>query len=67
MVTTRIILCPRCGGKGQIFMSELDDYHKGTYYEWYEPCLPCEGNGRLVEETTITTRKLVKEKEGRND
>lgn len=61
----KIILCTTCHGKGVIEHEELTNYHKREYDSWFETCRTCEGNGRVVEITTITHQPIPKYEVGR--
>lgn len=52
-MTTEIIICNNCNGKGTTVSKELEDYHHGTYNYTVETCSICKGSGRLIK--TITT------------
>jgi hypothetical protein len=48
-----IIICARCKGKGTVEVSELEDYHHGTYNITDEECSLCKGSGRMKQTTIV--------------
>ena len=61
MRSSKIIICDVCKGSGKLEQSEIEDYHHNDYIFWDEKCLSCNGYGRLIETTEVTTRKMTNE------
>lgn len=54
--------CPNCGGTGKVLRDEFfDATNEGSTFEMEnEPCLMCEGTGRVIKEsmpTDLTSRR----------
>ena len=59
--TSKIIICHDCNGSGKNECNELADYHHNVYNYWDIKCETCDGHGRLLETTLVSTRKLTNE------
>lgn len=60
-VSNKVVICEPCQGTGLVRREELEDYHRNEYRVWTEPCPRCEGQGRVLEETTVQLLRLVPE------
>lgn len=57
-MATEIRICEKCKGTGFITCDELVNYHKRDYETWLETCKACNGHGRLIWDTVVTTTKM---------